>query len=98
MATVLDDTSAIAAKTTLALQNVDNTADASKPVSTAQQTALDLKANIASPTFTGNVGPSFDVANYASTTVNASGVAVPLQTGGQWRYKATKDSATSALN
>lgn len=32
---------------------VDNVADASKPVSTAQQTALDLKANLASPTFTG---------------------------------------------
>lgn len=42
-------------KTTLALNNVDNTSDASKPVSTAQQTALDLKANLASPTFTGTV-------------------------------------------
>lgn len=38
------------------LGNVDNTSDASKPVSTAQQTALDLKANLASPTFTGTVG------------------------------------------
>ena len=37
------------------LGNVDNTADTAKPVSTAQQTALDLKANIASPTFTGTV-------------------------------------------
>ena len=35
------------------LGNVDNTSDANKPVSTAQQTALDLKANLASPTFTG---------------------------------------------
>lgn len=35
------------------LGNVDNTADTAKPVSTAQQTALNLKANIASPTFTG---------------------------------------------
>lgn len=34
---------------------VDNTSDASKPVSTAQQTALNLKANLASPTFTGTV-------------------------------------------
>ena len=34
---------------------VDNTADTAKPVSTAQQTVLDLKANIASPTFTGTV-------------------------------------------
>ena len=31
------------AKTTLALENVDNTSDANKPVSTATQTALDLK-------------------------------------------------------
>ena len=35
------------------LGNVDNTSDANKPVSTAQQTALDLKANLASPTLTG---------------------------------------------
>jgi hypothetical protein len=37
------------------LGNVDNTSDANKPVSTATQTALDLKANLASPTFTGTV-------------------------------------------
>jgi hypothetical protein len=37
------------------LGNVDNTADTAKPVSTATQTALDLKANLASPTFTGTV-------------------------------------------
>ena len=35
------------------LANVDNTSDASKPVSTLTQTALDLKAPLASPTFTG---------------------------------------------
>lgn len=35
------------------LGNVDNTSDANKPVSTAQQTALDLKANIANFTSTG---------------------------------------------
>lgn len=32
-------------KTSLGLSNVDNTDDASKPVSTAQQSALDAKAN-----------------------------------------------------
>ena len=37
------------------LGNVDNTSDANKPVSTAQQTALDLKAPINNPTFTGTV-------------------------------------------
>ena len=43
-------------KTSVGLGNVDNTSDANKPVSTAQQTALNLKANIESPTFTGTVG------------------------------------------
>ncbi len=42
-------------KTTIGLPNVDNTSDANKPVSSASQTALNLKANIASPTFTGTV-------------------------------------------
>lgn len=35
------------------LSNVDNTADIAKPVSTAQQTALNLKADLASPILTG---------------------------------------------
>ena len=34
-------------KTSIGLGNVDNTSDANKPVSTAQQTALDLKENLA---------------------------------------------------
>jgi hypothetical protein len=37
------------------LSNVDNTSDANKPVSSAAKTALDLKGNLASPTFTGTV-------------------------------------------
>lgn len=45
-------------KTMVGLGNVDNTSDANKPVSTAQQTALDLKSNLASPTFTGTVTTS----------------------------------------
>ena len=53
-------------KTHVGLGNVDNTTDANKPISTATQTALDLKlasatasttyAPLASPTFTGTVG------------------------------------------
>ena len=42
-------------KTMVGLGNVDNTSDTNKPVSTAQQTALNLKANLAGPTFTGTV-------------------------------------------
>jgi hypothetical protein len=41
------------AKGDVGLGNVDNTADTAKPVSTAQQSALDLKAPLASPAFTG---------------------------------------------
>lgn len=37
------------------LENVDNTSDANKPVSTATQTALDLKANAANPSLTGQL-------------------------------------------
>jgi hypothetical protein len=42
-------------KSDVGLGNVDNTTDANKPISTATQTALDLKAPLASPTFTGTV-------------------------------------------
>jgi hypothetical protein len=40
-------------KADVGLGSVDNTSDVGKPVSTAQQTALNLKANLAGPTFTG---------------------------------------------
>ena len=46
-------TDAAGVKTNLSLNNVDNTSDANKPVSTATQTALDLKADLASPALTG---------------------------------------------
>jgi len=40
-------------KSDVGLNNVDNTSDASKPISTATQTALNAKANLASPALTG---------------------------------------------
>ena len=46
-------TTVVGVKTNLGIQNVDNTSDANKPVSTATQKALDLKSPLASPTFTG---------------------------------------------
>ena len=42
-------------KSDVGLANVDNTSDADKPVSDDTQIALDLKANLDSPTFTGTV-------------------------------------------
>jgi hypothetical protein len=41
----------VGAKTNLGLNNVDNTSDANKPISTATQAALDTKAPLASPVF-----------------------------------------------
>jgi len=61
------------------LGSVDNTSDASKPVSTDQQTALNLKANLASPTFTGTVVlPSGQALIAPALGTPASGVATNL--------------------
>lgn len=45
---------ASAARSNLGLGNVDNTSDAAKPISTLTQQALDLKAPLSSPLFTGD--------------------------------------------
>ena len=58
-------------KADVGLGNVDNTSDANKPVSTAQQTALDLKADKASPTFTGTVNAA-NVTLSGNLTVNGT--------------------------
>jgi hypothetical protein len=50
-----DLTDTVTSRTNLGLGNVDNTTDLLKPVSTAALTKLNLKANLASPTFTGTV-------------------------------------------
>ena len=48
-------------KAMVGLGSVDNTTDAAKPVSTAMQAALDLKANLTGATFTGDVvAPNFN--------------------------------------
>lgn len=57
-------------KSNIGLSNVDNTSDASKPVSTATQTALDLKANLASPTLSGT-----PLAPTAASTTNNTQIA-----------------------
>lgn len=67
------------AKVLMSLDNVENTSDASKPVSTAQQTALNLKANLASPALTGTptaptAAPGTNTTQIATTAfVTASG-------------------------
>ena len=51
------------------LGNVDNTSDANKPVSTAQQTEIDTKADIASPSLTGNPTAPTQADNDNSTKI-----------------------------
>lgn len=60
---LVDDADAAAQRTTLGLGNVENTADASKPVSTAGQAALDLKAPINNAVFTGTTTLAADPAS-----------------------------------
>lgn len=61
----------VVTKAQVGLGNVDNTSDANKPVSTATQTALNLKANLASPVFTGN--PTAPTQAYELGAADSSG-------------------------
>lgn len=69
-------------KADVGLGSVDNTADTAKPVSTAQQTALDLKAPITIIQALGvkNADFTVDIANgaYATVTTGSAAVAMTL--------------------
>lgn len=83
-ANLSDLASAATSRTNLGLGNVDNTTDANKPVSTATQTALNLKANLAGPTFTGTVAgitkAMVGLGNVDNTTDAAKPVSTATQT------------------
>jgi hypothetical protein len=59
-------------KSSVGLGNVDNTADADKPVSTATQTALDAKASLSGATFTGDVEIDQNLVVDGNLTVNGT--------------------------
>ena len=64
-----------AAKTNLALNNVDNTTDLNKPISTLTQAALDVKENTANKSATTTLGTSdvlFPTQNAVKTYVDAA--------------------------
>ena len=69
-------------KTMVGLGSVDNTADTAKPVSAAQQTALDLKSNLASPTLTGT--PLAPTATAGTSTTQIATTAFADPTGVQY--------------
>lgn len=70
-------------KSQVGLANADNTSDANKPISTATQTALDLKAPLASPSLTGTpltptAAPGTNTTQIASTAFVKAAVDVVL--------------------
>ena len=83
--------------TDVGLGNVTNTTDANKPVSTATQTALDLKAPLASPTFTGS--PSLPTGTTATTqTAGNTSTRVATTAFVSTAVANLVDSAPAALN
>lgn len=62
-------TDLVLVKADVGLGNVDNVSDANKPISTAEQTALNLKADLASPTFSGT--PSLPTGTTGTTQAAA---------------------------
>lgn len=70
-------------KSNVGLANVDNTSDASKPVSTAQAAAIGLKANANNPTFTGTVNGITKAMIGLSAVDNTSDLGKPVSTAQQ---------------
>lgn len=90
------------AKGDVGLGNVDNTSDANKPVSTAQQTALDAKAPLASPALTGNpTAPTQTAGNNSTRLANTAFVstaisnAVPVLASGTFTPTLSNQSGCS---
>jgi hypothetical protein len=83
---------ASATKSDVGLGNVDDTSDASKPVSTATQTALNLKANLDSPALTGT--PTAPTAAAGTDTTQIATTAFTLANRGD-RYLTTSTSSHS---
>jgi hypothetical protein len=81
-------------KTMVGLTNIDNTSDASKPVSTAQQTALNLKADLSGSTFTGLITtPSVKV-----TTGATNGYVMTSDATGNGLWSAPSGGALTYVN
>lgn len=85
------------------LGNVDNTSDANKPVSSATQTALNLKADLASPAFTGvptaptaSLGTSnTQIATTAFVAAQSFASSLPAQTGNAGKFITTDGTSAS---
>jgi hypothetical protein len=88
------------------LSNVDDTSDADKPVSSVQQAALNLKAPLASPAFTGTVTAptvassdnSINVATTAYVTTAISAVVDPKLTPGSSNLVVSNNELITVTN
>jgi hypothetical protein len=80
-------------RASLSIDNVDNTSDANKPVSTAQQTALNAKqATLVSGT---NIKTVNSTSILGSGDIAISGYSLPTQTGNSGKYLTTNGTAES---
>ena len=79
------------------LGSVDNTSDAGKPVSTAQQTEIDTKSDIASPTFTGTVGGITKGMVGLGNVDNTTDALKPVSTAGQTALNLKANLASPTL-
>ena len=95
-------------KSNIGLGNVDNTSDKNKPVSTAQQAALDRKVDIAGDTMTGKLTINTSTENQLTIQSNGSTAGIYLYRNGAttnrswqmindsgtiyWRHKTVSDS------
>lgn len=88
------------AKGDVGLGNVDNTSDANKPVSTATQSALDLKAPLASPALTGTptvptAAQGTNTTQIASTAYVIAEIAARLAAADALVYKGAIDASAN---
>jgi len=86
-----------AAKTNLAINNVDNTSDLNKPISTLTQAALDLKENAANKSATATLGTSdvlFPTQNAVKTYVDAAVASTAVADGSITDVKIVSVSAS----
>ena len=94
----VEDLSVATVKTMLAIDQVTNTSDANKPVSTAQQTALNLKADLASPTFTGDPKAPTPATTDSDTSLATTAMVQAVQQAGWTQPTAIAISAAGNSN
>lgn len=85
-------------KSDIGLGNIDNTSDLNKPISTATQTALNLKAPLASPTFTGTVSGITKAMVGLGNVDNTSDANKPISTATQTALNATQKIVTTYVS